>query len=63
MEPAGWAYYASAADDEITFRENEEAFRRIWLRPRVMVNVARITTSTKLLGLVEPVCLVFFETC
>ncbi len=26
MDPPGWAYYASAADDEATLRENEAAF-------------------------------------
>jgi hypothetical protein len=50
MEPAGWAYYASAADDEVTLRENQAAFGRIWLRPRVMINVSRVSVSTTLLG-------------
>jgi hypothetical protein len=27
----GWAYYSSGADDEITLRENHNAFHRIWL--------------------------------
>ena len=31
MDPPGWAYYASAADDEVTLRENEAAFGRLWL--------------------------------
>lgn len=50
MEPAGWAYYASAADDELTLQENEAAFKRIWFRPRVMVNVKQIQVATTLLG-------------
>jgi L-lactate dehydrogenase (cytochrome) len=36
MRRDGWAYYSSAADDEITYRENRLAFHRIWLKPRVM---------------------------
>jgi len=50
MDPPGWAYYASAADDEVTLRENEAAFGRLWLRPRVLVDVSNIDTSAELLG-------------
>jgi len=50
MEPAGWAYYDSGANDEVTLRENEAALARIWLRPRVLVDVSAIDTSTRLLG-------------
>jgi len=50
MDPAGWAYYASAADDEVTLRENEAALGRLWLRPRVLVDVSQVDTSAKLLG-------------
>lgn len=46
----GWVYYSSGADDEVTLRENHSAFHRIWLRPRVMVNVKEIDMSTTLLG-------------
>jgi len=50
MEPSGWMYYSSGADDEITLRENHAAFHRIYFRPRVLVNVDRIDTSTTFLG-------------
>jgi len=40
----------SGADDEITLRENRAAFQRVWLKPRVLVNVKEIDTSTSLLG-------------
>ena len=50
MKKAGWAYYSSGADDEITLRENHSAFHRIWLRPRVMVNVKEIDMKSKILG-------------
>lgn len=50
MKKAGWAYYSSGADDEITLRENHSAFHRIWLRPRVMVNVKNINMETTVLG-------------
>ena len=50
MKKAGWAYYSSGADDEITLRENHSAFHRIWLRPRVMVNVKEIDMRSSILG-------------
>jgi L-lactate dehydrogenase (cytochrome) len=50
MDPAGWAYYASAADDEVTLRENEAALGRLWLRPRVLVDVSKVDTAAELLG-------------
>jgi L-lactate dehydrogenase (cytochrome) len=45
-----WAYYSSGADDEITMRENHNAFHRIWLKPRVLVNVKEVDVSTTMLG-------------
>ncbi|KAG7117952.1 Cytochrome b2 like protein [Verticillium longisporum] len=50
LDPTSWAYFSSAADDEITLQENYRAFHRVWFRPRVMVNVKQIDTSTTLLG-------------
>ena len=46
----GWDYYSSGADDEVTLRENHSAFQRIFLKPRVLVNVKQIDTSCKMLG-------------
>ncbi|RIA99266.1 FMN-dependent dehydrogenase-domain-containing protein [Glomus cerebriforme] len=50
LSTEAWAYYSSGADDEITLRENHNAFQRIWLRPRVMRDVTYVNTRTKLLG-------------
>jgi len=50
MDKAGWDYYSSGADDEITLRENHSAFQRIWLKPRVLVDVSTVDTSTTILG-------------
>ncbi|KAJ3030860.1 UNVERIFIED_CONTAM: hypothetical protein HDU68_007503 [Siphonaria sp. JEL0065] len=50
MKPEAWAYYSSAADDEITLRENHAAFHRIYLKPRVLINVSKINTATTLIG-------------
>jgi len=43
-------FYAGGAEDEITLRENREAFRRRFLRYRVLVDVSERDTSTTLLG-------------
>jgi len=43
-------YFAGAAGDERTLAENAEAWRRVWVRPRVMVDVRAIDTSLTLLG-------------
>lgn len=45
-----WAYYSSAADDEITIRENHNAYQRIWFRPRILRNVASVDWSHQILG-------------
>ncbi|KAI8064581.1 FMN-dependent dehydrogenase-domain-containing protein [Gongronella butleri] len=50
LSPAAWAYYSSGSDDEVTMRENHSAFHRIWLRPRVLVNVKDVDMSTTMLG-------------
>ena len=50
MGREGLDYYRSAADDEITMRENRAAFHRVFLLPRVLVNVKAIDLRTRLLG-------------
>jgi 4-hydroxymandelate oxidase len=43
-------YYAGGAEDEQTLDANREAFRRVFLRPRALVGVARVDTATTVLG-------------
>ncbi|GJJ08613.1 hypothetical protein Clacol_002832 [Clathrus columnatus] len=50
MPEKAWAYYSSAADDEITLRENHTAYHRIWFRPRVLRDVTVIDFSATILG-------------
>ena len=45
-----WDYYSSGAADELTYVENVAAFQRIWLRPRILVDVHDVDTSCTLLG-------------
>src|SRR3954471_22767208 len=50
LDPGCWAYYAGGSGDEWTLRENRAAFGRWVLRPRVLVDVAEVSTRTTLLG-------------
>lgn len=50
LERTAWYYYSSAADDEITMRENHRAYQRIFFRPRVLVNVSKVDTTAKFFG-------------
>jgi isopentenyl diphosphate isomerase/L-lactate dehydrogenase-like FMN-dependent dehydrogenase len=50
MDPAAFDYVAGGAWDEIDLAENEAAWRRRRLRPRVLVDVSRVDPSTTMLG-------------
>ncbi|KAF7555694.1 hypothetical protein G7Z17_g2009 [Cylindrodendrum hubeiense] len=50
MTKAAWAYFSSAADNEITAQENQRVFQRIWFRPQVLVDVEHVDISTTMLG-------------
>src|SRR5258705_12066605 len=50
MEHAAFEYYAGGAGDELTLAANVRGFDSVWLRPRVLVDVSAIDTSTTLLG-------------
>ena len=50
MSPGAAAFCACGADDEITCRENREAWRAVRLRPRVLRDVSNVDTSAVLLG-------------
>ena len=45
-----YAYLVGGAGDEVTLRGNRESFARIRLRPRMLVDVSEIDTSTVLFG-------------
>jgi 4-hydroxymandelate oxidase len=50
VPPEVWCYFAGGADDEVTLRSNRAAFGRWQFRPRVLVDVAGVTTATEVLG-------------
>jgi isopentenyl diphosphate isomerase/L-lactate dehydrogenase-like FMN-dependent dehydrogenase len=49
-EPGYWGYVVGGAGDESTLRDNLEAFRRLILRPRMLVDVSDVSTATTALG-------------
>ena len=50
LDPAAWAYLFGGAADEITLRENREAWQRLNLLPRVLQPLAGGHTRVDLLG-------------
>ena len=50
LSEMAWNYYASAANDEITLRENEAAWGRARLHYRILADVASRSTRSNLLG-------------
>ena len=50
MDKAAFDYIAGGAGDELTLADNIAAWRRWRLRPRVLVDVSAIDTSTTWLG-------------
>lgn len=50
MTPGAFDYVAGGSWDEVTLAENEAAWRRRRLRPRVLVDVSRIDPSSTFLG-------------
>ena len=50
LDPAAFGYFAGGANDEWTLRENTAAFNRWVLRPRMLVGVSELTTTTTVLG-------------
>jgi isopentenyl diphosphate isomerase/L-lactate dehydrogenase-like FMN-dependent dehydrogenase len=50
VEPAAWGYQCAGANDELTVRANIEAWQRIELRYRTMVDVSVRSTATSVLG-------------
>ncbi|MBV9767973.1 MAG: alpha-hydroxy-acid oxidizing protein [Bryobacterales bacterium] len=51
LPAAHWGYLASGVDDNITRDANHEAYRRIQLRPRKLIDVNKIDTRVELFGI------------
>jgi hypothetical protein len=52
-------YYASGSNDMITLRENRDAFARLRLMPKILIDVSNISMETTVLGekVSSPLCI------
>ena len=50
MSPMAWEYVSAGAADELTLRWNREAYEKIRLQPRVLVDVTGLDTRVTLFG-------------
>lgn len=50
MTAMAWEYISGGAGDELTLRWNREAYDRLKLKPRVMVDVSKLDTRVNLFG-------------
>jgi 4-hydroxymandelate oxidase len=50
LPPAHFGYMATGVDDDATLRANREGFVRFQIRPRRLVDVSKVDTSTELFG-------------
>ncbi len=50
LPPAHFGYMATGVDDDATLRANSEAYKRIQLRPRRMIDVTRTNLGLELFG-------------
>ncbi|MHC4861114.1 MAG: alpha-hydroxy acid oxidase, partial [Planctomycetota bacterium] len=50
LSPAHYAYLSMGVQHEVTLRANRSAFERFQLRPRRLVDVRKLDTSTEILG-------------
>jgi len=50
LPPAHWGYLATGVNDDRTVRANREAFDRVQIRARHLVNVSRVDTGTEVFG-------------
>jgi 4-hydroxymandelate oxidase len=62
LTPAAEAFLGSGVGDEITVRANRDAFTRIRLRPRALVDVSHLDTRVRLLGREHPIPIVLAPT-
>src|SRR6187401_1104427 len=51
MHPMAYDFIAGGVEDEYTLRANREAFSRVAILPRVMVDTTDVSTEIELLGL------------
>src|SRR5258708_29878125 len=51
MDKLAYDFIAGGVEDELTLQANRDAYKRVALVPRVMVDVAKVDTATEILGM------------
>src|SRR5258706_15099478 len=51
MNKLAYDFIAGGVEDELTLQANRAAYTRVFLVPRVMVDVSNVDTSTEILGM------------
>ena len=51
LDKLAYDFIAGGVEDELTLQANREAYRRVYLVPRVMTDVSTVETSVELLGM------------
>jgi isopentenyl diphosphate isomerase/L-lactate dehydrogenase-like FMN-dependent dehydrogenase len=62
LDAAHWGYLTTGTDDDGTIRANRDGFSRFQLRPRRLVDVRKIDTTTEVLGTKWPTPIVLAPT-
>src|SRR3954470_2752881 len=52
LPPAHWGYMTTGVDDDATLRANREGFAHYQIRPRRLIDVRKVDTTTELFGTV-----------
>lgn len=50
LPPAHFGYMATGVDDDLTLKANRDGFRRIYLRPRRLIDITQVDTKTQIFG-------------
>src|SRR5262249_52243617 len=51
MHKLAYDFIAGGVEDELTLKANRAAYQRVYLVPRVMVDVSKVDTSVEILGM------------
>ncbi|KAI8141939.1 FMN-dependent dehydrogenase [Fennellomyces sp. T-0311] len=53
-----FGFYCTGAENEVTLRRNREAYDRLLIRPKVLIDVSQVDMTTRLLGhrISSPIC-------
>ncbi|KAI9315966.1 hydroxyacid oxidase 1-like protein [Dichotomocladium elegans] len=58
MAPASYAYYSTGSSSEETLRRNRQVYSKLLIRPKILIDVEKVSTATTVLGqkISIPIC-------